>query len=163
MIMRKWVAGLLVLTGAMALVSGDVDAQQKKKPHGKPATTQPAPPPAAAPKAAPAPPPAAAPKKAERRDIELDEGAAAGPVTAGQMTEEAATAKRLFDGERWSEAALGLYRVYKGETGDDKTQQRSNETKGAHRHPLPVRTRPQVEAFARTRQGRRQCAGQVRT
>ena len=35
------------------------------------------------------------------------------------MTEEAATAKRLFDGERWSEAALGLYRVYKGETGDD--------------------------------------------
>ena len=35
------------------------------------------------------------------------------------MTEEAATAKRLFDGERWSEAALALYRVYKGETGDD--------------------------------------------
>ena len=36
-----------------------------------------------------------------------------------QMTEEAANAKRLFDTERWSEAALGLYRVYKGETGDD--------------------------------------------
>ena len=35
------------------------------------------------------------------------------------MTEEAANAKRLFDTERWSEAALGLYRVYKGETGDD--------------------------------------------
>jgi tetratricopeptide (TPR) repeat protein len=39
------------------------------------------------------------------------------------MTEEAATAKRLFDGERWSEAALGLYRVYKGETGDDPGNQ----------------------------------------
>ncbi len=35
------------------------------------------------------------------------------------MTEQAATAKRLFDAEHWSEAALGLYRVYKGETGDD--------------------------------------------
>ena len=30
---------------------------------------------------------------------------------AGQMTEEAAQAKRLFDSERWSEAALLLKRV----------------------------------------------------
>ena len=43
-----------------------------------------------------------------------------GPVQAGQMTEEAATAKRLFDGEKWAEAALALFRVYKGETGDDE-------------------------------------------
>jgi tetratricopeptide (TPR) repeat protein len=55
-------------------------------------------------------------------DIELDEpgNVPSGPVTAGQMTEEAAQAKRLFDSERWSEAALALDRVQKGETGDDE-------------------------------------------
>ncbi|MBI5535057.1 MAG: hypothetical protein HY898_20185 [Deltaproteobacteria bacterium] len=56
-------------------------------------------------------------------DIELDEPGQAkdtGPVVAGQMTEEAAQAKRLFDSERWSEAALALDRVQKGETGDDE-------------------------------------------
>ncbi|MBW2523543.1 MAG: hypothetical protein JRI23_05185 [Deltaproteobacteria bacterium] len=42
------------------------------------------------------------------------------PVTAGQMTEDAAQAKRLFDAERWSEAALMLKRVVDGETGDDE-------------------------------------------
>ncbi|HEY2514509.1 MAG TPA: hypothetical protein VGI39_26775, partial [Polyangiaceae bacterium] len=53
-------------------------------------------------------------------------GAAAKPVDnspppqAGQMTEQAAQAKRLFDGEKWSDAALALYRVSKGETGDDE-------------------------------------------
>lgn len=57
-------------------------------------------------------------------DIDLDEEGdeeegAAEPVTAGQMTEEAAVAKKLFDQERWSQAALGLYRVVAGETGDD--------------------------------------------
>ena len=43
-----------------------------------------------------------------------------GPATAGQMTEDAAQAKRLFDAERWSEAALLLKRVVDGETGDDE-------------------------------------------
>lgn len=54
-------------------------------------------------------------------DIDLDKSAPAqqGPVVAGQMTEEAAAAKKLFDRERWSEAALALYRVVNGETGDD--------------------------------------------
>jgi hypothetical protein len=42
------------------------------------------------------------------------------PPSAGQMTEQAAQAKRLFDGEKWNDAALSLYRVYKGETGDDE-------------------------------------------
>lgn len=42
------------------------------------------------------------------------------PPQAGQMTEQAAQAKRLFDGEKWSDAALSLYRVSKGETGDDE-------------------------------------------
>lgn len=55
------------------------------------------------------------------REVDLDEGAAdEGPVTAGQMTEEAAQAKRLFDAERWSEAALALKRVVAGDTGDDE-------------------------------------------
>ncbi|MEZ4226746.1 MAG: hypothetical protein R3B13_37730 [Polyangiaceae bacterium] len=54
-------------------------------------------------------------------DIDLDEDAPAqqGPVVAGQMTEEAAAAKKLFERERWSEAAQALYRVVNGETGDD--------------------------------------------
>ncbi|MBN9167269.1 MAG: hypothetical protein BGO98_42735 [Myxococcales bacterium 68-20] len=44
-----------------------------------------------------------------------------GPApVAGQMTEQAAQAKRLFDGEKWGDAAAALYRVYKGETGDDE-------------------------------------------
>jgi hypothetical protein len=58
-------------------------------------------------------------------DIDLDEGEekAAAEVSAGQMTEEAAAAKRLFDNQRWSEAALGMYRVVAGETGDDPGNQ----------------------------------------
>ena len=59
---------------------------------------------------------AAAPAKKSSLDEDVQEG----PVTAGQMTEEAAQAKRLFDAEKWSEAALALYRVVKGETGDDE-------------------------------------------
>jgi hypothetical protein len=38
---------------------------------------------------------------------------------AGQMTEQAATAKRLFDAERWAEAVPALIAVYAGRTGDD--------------------------------------------
>ncbi len=48
-------------------------------------------------------------------EVEQDEG----PVTAGQMTEEAAQAKRLFDNEKWAQAALLLKRVVAGETSDD--------------------------------------------
>ena len=58
--------------------------------------------------------------KGKTREINLDEGQEEGPVTAGQMTEEAAQGKRLFDAERWSEAALVLKRVVDGETGDDE-------------------------------------------
>src|SRR4051794_31053289 len=46
------------------------------------------------------------------REVSLDEEKPdEGPVNAGQMTEEAAQGKRLFDAERWSEAALILKRV----------------------------------------------------
>jgi len=65
-------------------------------------------------------------KEGEGGVIDLDEEGgeeAAGPVAAGQMTEQAAAAKKLFDRERWSEAALALYRVVAGETGDDPGNQ----------------------------------------
>src|SRR5688500_1472837 len=39
---------------------------------------------------------------------------------AGNMTEEGAQAKRLFDNARWADAALALQRVVNGETGDDE-------------------------------------------
>ncbi len=97
--MRKSLVRVGLLAASVALFAGSADAQKPKKGAQKPAT------------------------------IELDEPAAAPgqkpadnspPPTAGQMTEQAAQAKRLFDGEKWSEAALALYRVYKGETGDDE-------------------------------------------
>jgi hypothetical protein len=61
-------------------------------------------------------------QKGSPKEISLDDDQPAdeGPVVAGQMTEEAAQGKRLFDAERWSEAALVLKRVIDGETGDDE-------------------------------------------
>jgi hypothetical protein len=106
-------AGLTALL-SISLATSHADAQKKK----------------------PAKPPAAAPAKPPTKgaDIELDEPKPAAPTgkgqpkavdnspppQAGQMTEQAAQAKRLFDGEKWTDAALALYRVYKGETGDDE-------------------------------------------
>jgi hypothetical protein len=40
-------------------------------------------------------------------------------LVAGQMTQASAAAKRLFDGERWEEAASALTLVANGSTGDD--------------------------------------------
>jgi hypothetical protein len=42
------------------------------------------------------------------------------PPQAGQPTEAAAQAKRLYDREKWFDAAKALYRVSIGETGDDE-------------------------------------------
>jgi hypothetical protein len=42
------------------------------------------------------------------------------PPIAGQMTEAAAKAKRLYDSERWNDAAAALVHVASGETGDDE-------------------------------------------
>ena len=42
------------------------------------------------------------------------------PAQAGQPTEAAAQAKRLYESEKWWDAAQALYRVYVGETGDDE-------------------------------------------
>jgi len=45
--------------------------------------------------------------------------AASEPHSPGQMSERAAQAKRLFDGEKWSEALGALRAVATGATGDD--------------------------------------------
>lgn len=68
-----------------------------------------------------------APAKGGKKTIDLDaaegddKGKAEddGPVTAGEMTEAAAQAKRLFDQERWGESAMMLKQVVDGETNDD--------------------------------------------
>jgi hypothetical protein len=53
-------------------------------------------------------------------DEQADEGPPAAPaVTAGTMSEGARAAKALFDAQKWPEAALALYGVVAGETGDD--------------------------------------------
>ncbi|MSP25156.1 MAG: hypothetical protein EXR75_08325 [Myxococcales bacterium] len=67
------------------------------------------------------------PAKSGKRTIDLDadgddgksRGDDEGPVTAGEMTEAAAQAKRLFDQERWGEAAMMLKQVVDGESNDD--------------------------------------------
>ena len=114
----------LLLASGVALLSislvGSQAAAQTPKPK-KPPTTKPTGKPAGKPGA----------KPAGSEAIELDEPAPAQPgapapkndgppPVAGQMTEQAAQAKRLFDGEKWGDASLALYRVYKGETGDDE-------------------------------------------
>ncbi|HZF49560.1 MAG TPA: hypothetical protein VE093_12965 [Polyangiaceae bacterium] len=97
--MRIRLAGICLVASSLLLAPGVGNAQPKK--------------------AAAAAPAKGAPKQAPR-EVALDEPADEGPVTAGQMTEEAAQGKRLFDAERWSEAALVLKRVVDGETGDDE-------------------------------------------
>lgn len=113
--MRKSVARMFLLASAMTfLVPGTAIAQRRGGARKAPAAGQPA-------------------NKGPANTVELDEdapapaaGQAAKPVNAGpppqagQMTEQAAQAKRLFDGEKWQEAALALDRVRKGETGDDE-------------------------------------------
>jgi hypothetical protein len=66
-----------------------------------------------------APSPAGAPAKPQ--EVELDEGPKdAGPVQAGQPSAAAQAAQRDFNAGNYRDAALKLYRVYRGETGDDE-------------------------------------------
>jgi tetratricopeptide (TPR) repeat protein len=55
-------------------------------------------------------------------DIDLDEQASAqqGPVSAGAPSEAFGRAKKLFDKEKWSDAATGMYQVVSGASGDDE-------------------------------------------
>lgn len=112
--MRSFLAKACMVSGllfATSTTTADSFAQQRRP---KPSTTAPK-------------PTDKGNKPKSGADIELDETT---PMTApkdagvtpqaGQMTEQAAQAKRLFDGEKWADGALALYRVYKGETGDDE-------------------------------------------
>ena len=96
---------------------------------GAPTPTQPAP--------LPAPQPTSAPGTKEASTKETETPAPAAPTLAasasksapapGQMTEEAALGKRLFDSERWAQALVVLRRVASGETGDDEGNKQSAE------------------------------------
>jgi tetratricopeptide (TPR) repeat protein len=114
-----WVTAL---AAAISMTGGTAYAQKKPKkpaaaapaPAGKPAPVDldadsPAPPPSADTTATPG----AKPKPAKVVDNSP-------PPQAGQPTEAAAQAKRLYDREKWFDAAKALYRVSIGETGDDE-------------------------------------------
>jgi len=99
--------GIMGLTAAVVLSGASAEAQRKPK---KPA-----------PEAQPAP-----------VDLDADSGAAPKPTKpaktvdnsptpqAGQPTDAASQAKRLYESEKWWDAAQALYRVSTGETGDDE-------------------------------------------
>lgn len=53
-------------------------------------------------------------------DIDLLDDEPGPPATPGPMTERAAAAKKLFDEDHYSEAAVALMAVVAGETGDDE-------------------------------------------
>jgi hypothetical protein len=94
------------LAAAIGLVGSSAHAQHK--PRKKPMGNQPAP-----------------------VDLDADPGQARSskpprvvdnspPAQAGQPTPAAAQAKRLYEGEKWWDAAKALFRVSTGETGDDE-------------------------------------------
>ncbi len=108
------VARVLVLSAALCFSTTAGAQKHGKKPPKKPNT------PAAANSGGEieldAPPAnAAAPAAAAAKPVDNSP-----PPQAGQMTEAAAQAKRLFDGEKWQDAAIALDRVRKGETQDDE-------------------------------------------
>ena len=95
------------LAAAIGLV-GSSSVQAQPKPRKKPMANQPAP-----------------------VDLDADPGAVrpnrpakvvdnSRPAVAGQPTQAAAQAKRLYESEKWWEAAKALFRVSTGETGDDE-------------------------------------------
>jgi hypothetical protein len=100
------------LGSAICLTSASAEAQ-KAKPKQKPAA-QPAQP---APVDLDADSGAAAPTKPTKGAKPVDDSP---PATAGQPTPAAAQAKRLYESEKWWDAAKALFRVSTGETGDDE-------------------------------------------
>ena len=109
-----WVTALATVIG---LTGASANAQTHKK---KPAAAAPAAAPAPVDMdadSAPAAAPAAAPAPGKKPAKVVDNSP---PATAGQPTEAAAQAKRLYDREKWWDAAKALYRVSTGETGDDE-------------------------------------------
>ena len=104
------------LLSASMVLSSSAWAQQPKKPKKPNPPSQPAPVDldSDSNSAAPAAPP---PKTGGKKAVPHDNGPAA---QAGQPTDAAAQAKRLYESEKWWDAAKALYRVSTGETGDDE-------------------------------------------
>jgi len=103
-----WTAALVAAVGMYGTT-----AHAQKKPKKAPAAA-----------AAPAPvdldadqPTQAAPAKGGKPAKVVDNSPASPP---GQPTDAAAQAKRLYESEKWWDAAKALYRVSTGETGDDE-------------------------------------------
>jgi hypothetical protein len=102
--------GIMALAAAMVLTGSSADAQ-KRKPKGGGAA---APPPVDLDSPNNAPPP---PGKGGKPAKVVDNSP---PPQAGQPTEAASQAKRLYESEKWWDACQALYRVQTGETGDDE-------------------------------------------
>jgi hypothetical protein len=101
--------GIIGLTAAMVLAGTSADAQ--KPPKRKPPTNQPAPVDLDSDSTP------AAPSKPGKPGKPTDSSP---PPQAGQPTDAASQAKRLYESEKWWDAAQALYRVSTGETGDDE-------------------------------------------
>src|SRR5579859_3577608 len=114
--MRRFLArGIWVtaLASAICLTGASAEAQRGKKRPPAPAASPPVaaqPVPVDLDADAPPPPKATRPRAADNGP----------PPLAGQPTEAAAQAKRLYESEKWWDAAKALYRVSTGETGDDE-------------------------------------------
>jgi hypothetical protein len=100
--------GIIGLTAAVVLSGASAESQRKpKKPAVQP--NQPAPVDLDADSSAP-PKPAKSGRTVDNSPT----------PQAGQPTEAASQAKRLYESEKWWDAAKALYRVSTGETGDDE-------------------------------------------
>ncbi len=106
-----------VLAASVCLSGTAARAQSRAR--RKPAASAPAPTPApvAAPAAAPTPVDLDADQPPQPVHKKVDNSP---PPVPGQPTQAAAQAKRLYEGEKWWDAAKALYRVSTGETGDDE-------------------------------------------
>jgi hypothetical protein len=100
--------GIIGLTAAVVLSGATAEAQRKPKKSAA-QTNQPAPVDLDADTSAP-PKPAKSGRSVDNSPT----------PQAGQPTEAASQAKRLYESEKWWDAAQALYRVSTGETGDDE-------------------------------------------
>jgi len=99
---------------ALASCASSAPPSPSSAPEALPTTTASSPVPIATDKSAPFPCGGVEPRIVNRRNEPVNEA-----MRPGQMTEQAAAAKRLYDAERWSEAADALERVSNGASGDD--------------------------------------------
>ena len=106
-----WAAALAAL-GGLVLTSTTAEAQRRKKPA--PAA------PAQAAQPAPVDLDSDAPAKPGKGGKGAKPTDSSPPAQAGQPTDAAAQARRLYESEKWWDAAQALFRVYSGETGDDE-------------------------------------------